>query len=551
MRNWNIGKRIAVGLGALLALLLAVGVVGLWGQGKLASDAIPQLLRTAEGDKLAAEAHIESLLLRRFEKDYFLNMGAPDKQAGYLKKWHQSFDLLGQHMNRLEASATDAAGGKAIATMRQQVNEYSRGFEQVRQQQAAGTLRTPQEANQALGKYKDSIRQFEEVAEALVVQAAKMMAQTNAASSVTATRVRIAIVVVMIVALLGFAAVGFVLRRSVVPPILRVLHIAESIARGDLRQQIRGETSDEMGRLLNAMGEMSERLVKVLSEVRTGAHAISVASTELTRTSVSVANGTTEQAGSVQSASASLQQFSASISQTAENSRSVESMASGGAKDAEEGGVAVHQAVASVKTIAAKIHVIEEIAYQTNILALNAAIEAGRAGELGLGFAVVATEVRKLAERTQVAAGEIGTLAHECVDVSEKSGRMLASLVPSIRKTAQLVQEVAAASREQASGVGQVNKVMVRVDDVARQNAAACEELSSVATELSAQASSLHETIRFFQLPSHEAVYAAAPLPPGAGVTAATPAPLLAPTPPMPVPRANAHSDGDGEYRRF
>jgi methyl-accepting chemotaxis protein len=358
-----------------------------------------------------------------------------------------------------------------------------------------------------------------------------------------------------VLAVVGFVAVGYALRQSVVPPILKVLQIAELIAQGDLRQQIHSDTRDEMGRLMAAMAAMSGRLVSVLGEVRIGAQAIAVASTELSRTSVAVANGTTEQAGSVQSASASLQEFSASITQTAEHSRNVEGIATEGAKDAEDGGVAVHQAVESVKTIAAKISVIEEIAYQTSILALNAAIEAGRAGDHGLGFAVVASEVRKLSERTQVAAGEISGLAHQCVAVSEKSGRMLASLVPSIRKTAQLVQEVSAASREQAAGIGQVNKVMVRVDDVARQNAAACEELSSVATELNAQAGSLHQTIGFFQLPT-AAPAGAANLPiPGQAVIAALPqsavaAPSLNGMVHPPAPPAKP-ADGDGEYRRF
>jgi methyl-accepting chemotaxis protein len=554
MRNWKIGTRIGIGLGALLALLLAVGIAGVWGQGQLSGKAMPELRREARGEGLAARAHVESLLLRRYEKDYFLNIGSPDKQRGYLDKWKATAAKLGETMKKLEAGAADAASGQAIATMRQQVAEYGKGFEVVRNELAEGRIRTPQEANHAMGKVKEAIRSFEDVVDGQVSLAASRMDKTTAAAAATAARVRTMIITVMLLALAGFGAVGFVLRQSIVPPILRVLGLAEAVARGDLRTKLQSDSTDEMGRLLAAMAGMSERLVKVIGEVRAGAQAITTASTELSRTSVNVANGTTEQASSVQSASASLQEFSASISQTAEHSRTVEGMANTGAKDAEDGGVAVHQAVAAVKTIASKISVIEDIAYQTNILALNAAIEAGRAGDQGRGFAVVAAEVRKLAERSQVAAGEISGLATQCVEVSERSGRMLASLVPSIRKTAHLIQEVAAASREQAAGVGQINNVMVRVDDVARHNAAACEELSSVASELSAQAGSLHHTIAFFQLPpeGHAAsVLIPAPLEGSRPVGSATPSPAVAG--PNGAPGANGHrpSDADREYRRF
>ncbi len=160
----------------------------------------------------------------------------------------------------------------------------------------------------------------------------------------------------------------------------------------------------------------------------------------------------------------------------------------------------MNETVEAMAAIAERIGIVEEIAYQTNLLALNAAVEAARAGEHGRGFAVVAAEVRKLAERSQKAAKEIGSLASSSVKVAERSGMLLKELVPSIRKTAELVQQVAAVSREQASGVVQMNRAMVQVDQVTQRNASAAEELSSTAEELAAQAESLQQMMTFFRV---------------------------------------------------
>ena len=274
--------------------------------------------------------------------------------------------------------------------------------------------------------------------------------------------------------------------------------LAQRVAAGDLTVAVQARSSeDALGR---ALAQMVERLSDLIADLRSGATALSSASGQVAATAQGLSQGTSEQAAAVEETTSSLEQMAASIAQNADNSRKMEQMARRGASDAEESGRAVRESVGAMKAIAQRISIIEEIAYQTNLLALNAAIEAARAGEHGKGFAVVATEVRKLAERSQTAAREISELAGSSVGIAERSGQLLSELVPAIRSTAELVQDVAASSDEQAAGVAQVNRAMNEVDQVAQRNASAAEELASAAEEMSTQAEALQELVSRFRL---------------------------------------------------
>ncbi len=394
--------------------------------------------------------------------------------------------------------------------------------------------------------------------------------EAEAAAKELVTSSAVSKTVVLVGVLLGVVLaviLGITLTRSITGPVLQGVDFAKRMAEGDFTGRLEIDQRDEIGVLARALNDMVGRLRVVVADVRSATDNVASGSEELSASSESLSQGATEQAAAIEEVSSSIEEMAANIRQNADNAQQTEKIALQAAKDAQEGGVAVGQAVVAMKNIAEKISIIEEIARQTNLLALNAAIEAARAGEHGKGFAVVAAEVRKLAERSGNAAGEISELSSSTVTVSEKAGEMLMKLVPDIQRTAELVQEIAAATGEQNSGAEQINKAIQQLDQVIQQNASASEEMASTSEELSSQAQQLQQTMSFFRVDDGAAAMRvhkprALPAGPSAAPKATPkPAPRPAPTGHAPKGHAAAKKGGieldlspdseDGEFEKF
>ena len=497
LKNMSVGKRLAIGFGLIVVLLISMGLSGYWGLEWITKETLKVLNGDAKIVTLAARVKATTLELRRFEKDTELNMDDVQVRNEYAAKWRAQQQKLHDTLGELDKFQLSPEDKLAVKSMRDDLVVYENGFSKVLGLIEQGKLRTPQDCNQMITQYKDSIHRLEDAATELTNRHAEVlvpMVEEIAKTTVTT------LVVFSIVAIFVSIVITLVISRGITKPIQDVVDVVETISAGDLTKAITADRGDEIGRLLGAMAKMVGKLNEMIGEVRMGAGSVSTAAAQVASSASSVSQGTSEQAAAVEQVTSSMEEMNASISQNAENSRKMEQMARKGAQDAGQSGQAVQEAVSAMKLIAEKIAVIEEIAYQTNMLALNAAIEAARAGEHGRGFAVVAGEVRNLAERCRTAAQEIGGLAAANVQIAERSGGLLTELVPAIQKTADLVQEVASTSREQAAGVNQINGAISQVGLVTQRNAAGAEELSSTAEELASQAEALQEMISFFRV---------------------------------------------------
>jgi methyl-accepting chemotaxis protein len=536
MKNWKIGQRIAAGFAAVILIALALGL--------FAYSRLSAINRNADEITVRAMPTVYSIgqIVKNVATEYnlvFQHVLADDRgekqrvgaeiaeiRAQNAKERASYEKLIGTEKGRELFDATSAARS-SLATAMDAALKLS---DSLRKEEALAVIERDM---------KPSYRKYTEAASAMVAfnKAGADDSGQQVQNSVSAAKT--GVLAGLFAALIAAVAISLFVARSITRPLGMAVDLVGKVATGDLTHKGEVHSRDELGAMIGAINgmvdnlqksstvalaiaegdltveatvlgekdalghalkQMLENLQTTVREVSSAADSVATGSQQMSATSQQLSQGASEQSAAAEESTSAMEEMAASIQQNADNARQTDKIASQAAEDTRAGGEAVTNTVEAMKQIAQKIGIIEEIARKTDLLALNAAVEAARAGEHGKGFAVVASEVRKLAERSQTAAAEISRLTGDGVALAENAGQLLTRLVPDIRKTAELVREIAAASGEQNTGTAQINKAIQQLDQVIQQNTAASEEMASTSEELSSQAEQLQASISFFRV---------------------------------------------------
>jgi methyl-accepting chemotaxis protein len=500
--SMSLRAKLLVGFVSVALFSLIVGLVGLWNMSSINANSEEMYQKELMGLYYVEEAGTDVVYAARAEKNYLIS-SSMDERAKYKKQWQDALTETKAMLDQGEPLFYTDKGKAKYAEVKAAYAAWVPITTQVLAIADKESLnRLSAAANLSMGEARDKVNAVDgAISDLQDIKKNNAMDEAEGNKRLYGTSVMSLLLVIagaMLVGVLIGVYLSSSVRKTVGGEPAQIAAVAERVAAGDLDIDLshKGKATGIYLALLNMTGKLRE----IVGTIQTAATQVASGSEQISTTAQQMSQGSAEQAAGAEEVSSSVEEMTATIKQNTDNSTATENIAKKAAVDGEDGGRIVVASVAAMKEIAGKIGVIEEIARQTNLLALNAAIEAARAGEAGKGFAVVASEVRKLAEHSQNAAGEITQLSKTTVETATSAGEKIQKIIPDIRKTAELVQEISASSREQSAGAEQIAKAMMQLDTVIQQNAAASEELASMAEELSGQSVQLSETISFFKM---------------------------------------------------
>ncbi len=515
--NLKIGVRLAIGFGILIAMMLAMAGAGL----QRFAEVNTVNTRIIEKDWVKAEAaNVINAITRANARNTMelLIASDPAQTAKIKQSIEANKQTISAALDTLKQLIYLPEGKALLATLAERRMAYLVSFTKVAKQidagdRAAATVTMNTETLPALDALQEPIVALTELQKKIVVDSSAEV--RNRIDSATFLLVALAVSGLLV----GITFSWFI-TRSITKPIDEAVHIARTVASGDLTTEVRVYANDECGQLLQSLQDMNDSLINIVNQVRSGAESMATATHEIADGNMDLSSRTEEQASALEQTAASMEELASTVKQNFESGKHAHQLAESAAQVAAKGGTVVGEVVQTMEAInissrkiADIIGVIDGIAFQTNILALNAAVEAARAGEQGRGFAVVASEVRSLAGRSAAAAKEIkmlistsvGNVSDGCKLV-EQAGSTMDEIVVHVRRVADLMGEITTASQDQASGIEQVNQAVGQMDTVTQQNAALVEEAAAAAQSLEHQAKTLVQVVSVFKLGSRAAV---------------------------------------------